>query len=139
MINQKVIDLFGEEFEKDWPGGSNSSDCLYKKPIPEELKYMLKTGKIDSDDYAVCESVYNISDEIKSEIRNSFNIDINEEIIFIRDTSFFNSRNQGLVITDSAIHCIPDNDKPDEEFAVLWSDLDKVEYKDASLDRKSVV
>ena len=133
MINQKVIDLFGEEFEKDWPGGSNSSDCLYKKPIPEELKYMLKTGKIDSDDYAVCESVYNISDEIKSEIRNSFNIDINEEIIFIRDTSFFNSRNQGLVITDSAIHCIPDNDKPDEEFAVLWSDLDKVEYKDAIL------
>lgn len=133
MINKKVIDLFWEEFVEDWPGGSNSSDCLYNKPIPEDLEYMLKTCKIDSDDYDVFESDYNISDEIKSEIRNSFNIGINEEIIFIRDTSFFNSRNQGLVITDSAIHCIPDNDKPEEEFAILWSDLDRVEYKDAIL------
>ena len=61
------------------------------------------------------------------------------------DTSFGNSRNQGLALTDAGVYCIPDNDKMDEEISFSWS---AILYRDcpapfhireqiASLDRKS--
>ena len=57
----------------------------------------------------------------------------NEQILFIRDSSFWDSRNQGLVITDGGIYCIPDNDKLDEKIVLPWSIIHHVEYKDLVL------
>ena len=89
----------------NWFGQANDSDCCYRK----------------------------ISDSIKSSVRQYFGIDVNEDIIFFRDTSFWNDRNQGLVITDKAIYCIADNDKPDEKIYLPWEILKKVVYRDLVL------
>ena len=75
----------------------------------------------------------NISSEIKNEVRQNYGIGYYEEILFVRDTSFWNSRNQGLVITNKAVYCIPDNDKPDDVITLGWDIIDHVEYKDLVL------
>ena len=74
-----------------------------------------------------------IQENIKSEVRQNFGIGYNERILFIRDTSFWNSRNQGLALTDAGVYCIPDNDKMDEKISFSWSAVQRVEYKDLVL------
>lgn len=73
------------------------------------------------------------SGQMKSEVRQSFNIDNDEEILFIRDTSFWNERNQGTVITDQFLYLIPDNEKPEENICFAWQNINKVTYNDATL------
>lgn len=73
------------------------------------------------------------SGQMKSEVRQHFNIDNDEEILFVRDTSFWNDRNQGTVITDKYFYLIPDNDKPDEGVMFAWQDIQKVTYNDATV------
>lgn len=73
------------------------------------------------------------SGQMKSEVRQSFNIDNDENILFIRDTSFWNERNQGTVITDKYFYLIPDNDKPGEGVFFAWQDIQKVTYNDATV------
>lgn len=55
----------------------------------------------------------NISDSAKASIRDNFNIDIHEQILFFNDTSFFGNKNQGIVITNKRLAWIPDNDEGD--------------------------
>lgn len=62
--------------------------------------------------------------------RQNFNIPLDEEILFTRDTSFWSSANQGLVLTDQGIYCIVDNDNPQDEFVLSWTSIDHVEYKE---------
>lgn len=62
--------------------------------------------------------------------RRNFNIPLNEEILFTRDTSFWSESNQGLVLTDQGIYCIADNDNPQDEFFLSWTSIDHVEYKE---------
>ena len=76
---------------------------------------------------------YNIPENVKSLIRQNFGISYNEQILFVRDTSFWNSRDQGLVLTDTTIYCIPENGKMDEKIVLTWSIIRKVEYKDLIL------
>lgn len=88
-----------------WDSEMNTSDCC-SSHIPEDIKGMM---------------------------RQNFGINYNEKILFIRDTSFWNSRDQGLVLTDGGVYCIPDNDKPDEKIVLPWSVIQRVEYKDLVL------
>ena len=74
-----------------------------------------------------------ISEEIRNGVRQNFGIGYNEEILFVRDTSFWNVRNQGLVITNEKIYCIPDNESPDEKIELFWWYIDRVEYRDQVL------
>ena len=74
-----------------------------------------------------------IPEDVKNNVRSVFGIGYNEQILFVRDTSFWNSRNQGLVLTDGGLYCIPDNDKPDDKLYFTWSDVTRVEYKDMCL------
>ena len=99
-----VINLF-KSSKYLWGNELNQSDCCIS-PIPED---------------------------IKSDMRLNFGIGYNEKILFIRDTSFWNSRDQGLVLTDEGICCIPDNDKPTEKIILPWSAIQRVEYKDLVL------
>lgn len=62
--------------------------------------------------------------------RRNFNIPLDEEILFTRDTSFWSESNQGLVLTDQGIYCIADNDNPQDEFFLSWTSIDHVEYKE---------
>lgn len=102
-----IINIYKKHRTNVWGFGNNNntSDCIISE-IPEY---------------------------IKSQIRQNFGISYNENILFVRDTSFWDDRDQGLVITDEKIHCIPDNDSPDEKIELFWWYIDRVEYKDEVL------
>lgn len=78
-----------------------------------------------------------ISESKKAAARQNFGSSLgmenDETILFIRDTSWWNTVDQGLVITDKRIYVIPDNDNPNDGFAFSWSEFDNVEYRDLSL------
>lgn len=74
-----------------------------------------------------------ISDVDKGRARRKFSIDLDANIIFIRDTSFWNNRDQGYVISSFGIHYLPDNDSPNEVYFISWLDLKKVVHRDADL------
>lgn len=76
----------------------------------------------------------NIPENVASNIRGNFLLDFSEQILFVRDTSFFNERNQGLVMTDIGIHFIGDNnDTTNSSFLWTWDIINHVEYKDQYL------
>lgn len=75
----------------------------------------------------------NIPSDVKHAIRISWGIDLDEEILYVRDSSFWNDRNQGLVITDCGVIYIPDNDDMNDRIHILWENVEHVEYKDELL------
>lgn len=60
--------------------------------------------------------------------RKNFGIGLDEEILFTRDTSSWNDKDEGLVITDKAIYYHPYS----ESYAIRWTDIDHVVYKEYS-------
>lgn len=77
--------------------------------------------------------ILNISDSDKGNVRNNFGLELDEQILWARDTSFWSNKNQGLVITDKQIVYIPDNDKPDDRLNIEFNDIQHVEYREMSL------
>ena len=77
--------------------------------------------------------ILNISDSDKGNVRNNFGLELDEQILWVRDTSFWSNKNQGLVITDKQIVYIPDNDKPDDRLNIEFNDIQHVEYREMSL------
>lgn len=77
--------------------------------------------------------ILNISDSDKSAIRNNFGLGLDEQILWVRDTSFWSSKNQGLVITDKQIIFIHDNDTPNDKTYIEFNDIHHVEYREMSL------
>ena len=72
----------------------------------------------------------NLGDESKNCVRNGFNIPIDETILFVRDTSFWSNRNQGLVITDKGFYVVPNNDDTSSSFYFSWKDFNQVRYQE---------
>lgn len=70
----------------------------------------------------------NIPDSIIGDVRSNFKLHIDEQILYFRDTSFWNDKNQGTVITDLGITCIPDNDSIDDIIQIDWGSIHHVEY-----------
>ena len=89
-----------------------------------------REGELTQND---CFAYPQVPEEAKSLARQNFDINYEEQILFIRDTSFWDSRNQGAIVTDGGIYCIPDNDKPDEKIVLPWNIIHHVEYKDLVL------
>lgn len=77
--------------------------------------------------------ILNISDSDKSAIRNNFGLGLDEQILWVRDTSFWSNKNQGLVITDKQIIFIHDNDTPNDKTYIEFNDIHHVEYREMSL------
>lgn len=119
MINKRIIDAF--------INGVNNEKYMisYNKPLIN-LYDIVEINEFDTLIYP------NISDNVKYSIRNNFKLFFDEEILYVRDSSFWNERNQGLIITDYRIISIPDNHK-DYKFLILWENIDYVEYKDECL------
>ena len=69
-----------------------------------------------------------IPHDVIGKIRDPFNLHVDEEVLWVRDTSFWNEGNQGLVVTDWGITYVPDNDKPDEVLTIKWGDVQYAEY-----------
>lgn len=63
-------------------------------------------------------------------LRIIYDIPVEEEIIFKRDTSKWNVNNQGIVITDVSIYVHYDNNCPEDFFYLDWEDISSVKYKD---------
>lgn len=70
----------------------------------------------------------NVPDDAVNKLRNHFQLHIDEVVLYVRDTSFWNERNQGTVVTDWGITCIPDNDSPNEIVQIPWKNVLSVEY-----------
>ena len=77
-----------------------------------------------------CISGKDLDDSTKAELRRNFKIGLDETILFKRDTSFWSSNDQGLVITEEALYCIPDNEDPSSRFVLYWEEFDRVLYKE---------
>ena len=77
--------------------------------------------------------ILNISDSDKSLVRNNFGLALDEQILWVRDTSFWGNKNQGLVITDKQIVYIPNNDNPKDRLNIDFNDIQHVEYREMSL------
>lgn len=77
--------------------------------------------------------ILSISESDKGSVRNNFGLGLDEQILWVRDTSFWSNKNQGLVITDKQIVYIPDNDKPNDRLNIEFNDIQHVEYREMSL------
>lgn len=75
----------------------------------------------------------NIPDSAINVFRNHFKLHIDEIILFARDTSFWNNKNQGAIVTDWGITCVPDNDSMDEIIQLSWENILHVEYSGQTL------
>jgi len=64
------------------------------------------------------------------QLRTNYQIPVEEEIIYKRDTSFWSSHNQGIVVTDVSIYVHSDNEQPSDFFYFDWSIVASVSYKD---------
>lgn len=92
----------------------------------EELVNQYNLSKLgNGTDVFVYGSIHN---RIIGEIRRNFALSIDEEILWFRDTSLFNNRNQGLVITDWGITYIPTSSRTDDSIVLDWKSIQYVEY-----------
>lgn len=81
----------------------------------------------NSSDCTIC---LNLGDQEISNIKNGYGISRDEVLLFKRDTSFWSTNNQGLVITNWGIHVVPDNDDSSQSFSIEWQAIEKVTYKE---------
>lgn len=114
MIHKETFDAFCEGVK---------TEIYWKNP----LTYYVKSNNSDLFIYP------NIPSDVKHKIRINWGLDLDEEILYVRDSSFWNDRNQGLVITDCGVICILDNDDMNDRTHILWENVDHVEYKDELL------
>ena len=114
MIHKETFDAFYEGVK---------TETYWKNP----LTYYIKSNNSDLFIYP------DIPSDVKHSIRTSWGIGLDEEILYVRDSSFWNERNQGLVITDCGVICIPDNDDMDDRIHISWENVNYVEYKDELL------
>lgn len=103
MDENPIVKIFKSELD-DWLGLSNDYDCL------TYLNHK-KNGNMYIPQY-----------------KANFKIGLDEEVLFTRDTSFWNNHNQGLVITDKGLYYLDNNDEPDDIKFIEWSDFDNVVF-----------
>lgn len=102
MINKKTFDAFQSHKRKLYELiPNNKSDLCIRPWIDDSMQYAL---------------------------RQHFQLHMDEEFLYVRDTSSWNTRDQGTVVTDWGITCIPDNENADQIIAFSWEDIHHVEY-----------
>lgn len=121
-----IVDKSMDVIDKNLNGGKNWN--FSEAPIDEVAKAFMNgvRGK-----HIVC-MMTNISDTAKASIRGNFNLDIDEQILFFNDTSFFGNKNQGIVITNKKLAWIPDNDEGDV-YSFAFNDIERVEYREMQI------
>lgn len=102
MINKKTFDAFQSHKRKLYELiPNNKSDLCIRPWIDDSMQYAL---------------------------RKNFQLHMDEEFLYVRDTSSWNTRDQGTVVTDWGITCIPDNENADQVIAFSWENIHHVEY-----------
>lgn len=105
MVNSDVVKFFKNNLS-NWFGETNYPDCMTYVNHQQDNNSLLPN------------------------FRSNFSVELQEEILFTRDTSFWNSSDQGLVITDDGVYCIPDNENKQDGFFLSWKDINDVSYKE---------
>ena len=103
MKNSALIAYFNTALS-GWFSRKNNSDCL---------AFDLNQK---SEDYPI------------SIIKENFKIKPSEILLFARDTSSWNNRDQGLVITNLGIYLIEDKKNSTDRRFISWADIDAVQY-----------
>ena len=62
-------------------------------------------------------------------LRKDFELNYDEEILLLRDTTFWNVWTQGTVVTDWGITYIEDDSHKDQMIKMSWQELDHVDFK----------
>ena len=75
----------------------------------------------------------NIPEYVEGNLRNSFGIPIEDDILFFRDTSIDISGNQGLAITTSSIYWNMDNSVENNTYYSNWNQFLSAEYQDMNI------
>ena len=121
-----IVDKSMDVIDKNLNGGKNWN--FSETPIDEVAKAFMNgvRGK-----HVVC-MMTNISDTAKASVRDNFNLDRDEQILFFNDTSFFGNKNQGLVITNKRLAWIQDNDEGDV-YSYAFNDIQRVEYREMQI------
>lgn len=121
-----IVDKSMDVIDKNLNGGKNWN--FSELPKDEVAKAFMNgvRGK-----HIVC-MMTNISDTAKASIRDNFNLDIDEQILFFNDTSFFGNKNQGIVITNKRLAWIPDNNEGDVH-SFAFNDIERVEYREMQI------
>lgn len=107
MVNQQIYEFFrsahssGSGLASKWLRQNSDTDCHF---FPEAWE--------------------------NQQLRANYGIPVEEEIIFKRDTSFWSSHDQGIVVTDVTIYVHPDNDDSSGFFYFDWDIISHVNYKD---------
>ena len=76
---------------------------------------------------------YDIKTDIRNAVKDNFCIAEDEEILFVRDTSLWNNRTQGTVITNKKIYFIADNKNSDNRIILDWRSIENVEYENSAI------
>ena len=77
-----------------------------------------------------CTHCFDLGDEDVASVKDGYGVSRDEFLLFKRDTSFWSSNNQGLVMTDQGIHVVPDNDNDSLSFFLEWQAIEDVTYKE---------
>lgn len=77
-----------------------------------------------------CIVCFDLGDEAIASIKSGFGVSREERLLFKRDTSFWSSDNQGLVITDRKFYFIPDNNDASQSFELEWQAIENVTYQE---------
>lgn len=123
MIHKETVDAFVEGLK------SEKAKWIIEGILIAE-KDLAQTIDANSSDLCIYPSIPN---DAKYKLRSNFALELDEEILYMRDSSFWNSRNQGIVVTDCKVVCIPDNDDIENRIVIRWENVDYVEYKDECL------
>ncbi len=69
----------------------------------------------------------NFKEEVKNKVRENFGVGIDEEVVFVNDSSRWKSRDRGVVVTDKKVYYCIDDDGP---YYFSLDRITNVEYKD---------
>lgn len=120
------------------------SECDQEKVAPLSIKDLFDFWVKHTDKNNVLISTLNndwdvfygssmIPQLVRAELRKTFAIPLNQDILMFRDTSRFNSQDQGLIITEGGILLRPDRKKPTENLFFPWEDIECTKYIDNAI------
>lgn len=115
--------VIGEEVSNEVSKKGENITVIFRKGVTPLLRHSNNNDCL----------ILSISESDKGSVRNNFGLGLDEQILWVRDTSFWSNKNQGLVITDKQIVYIPDNDKPNDRLNIEFNDIQHVEYREMSL------
>lgn len=112
---------------------TNNPDCQKQsKSVVEIFKYSIRGYIAYVNDYD-CFAFPSIPDGIKVKARRNFGISLQDTILLIRDSGFWNNTDQGIVVTDSGLYGVNDNDdKENSSWFLGWGDISSVRYQELS-------